>query len=161
MTEPTEKVPEAPPPQFLRLISRPMLVIFLLIGFGLTAIALWRIGQALASQAWPTAEGRIAGMGASAKSASIVVAYQVAGESYEISLESTAITGRALSPEGEWRWMLAHYKTGQQVAVAFDPDDPSNAILEPGLTPHAAVPLVGGLALVLAGGFGFWRRRGY
>lgn len=154
----SKSAPEAPP-QFLRLISKPMLVIFLLIGIGLTAIALLRINQALESESWPVAEGRIGAMGATAKSARIEVAYEVAGRSFAITLESTAITGRALGPEGEWAWMQQHYKAGQQVSVAYDPDDPANAILEPGLTAYAAVPLIGGLALLLAGGFGFWRRR--
>ncbi len=158
MTAPPKKVPEAPP-QFLRLMSKPMLTIFLLIGLGLTVIALMRISLALESETWPTVEGRIAAMGATAKSANIAVAYEVAGQSYEVTLDSTAITGRALGPEGEWAWMQAHYKSDQQVSVAYDPDDPASAILEPGLTAHAAVPLVGGLALLLAGMFGLWRRR--
>ncbi len=158
MTDSSDNVPEAPPPQFLRLISGPMLAVFLLIGIGLTTIALMRISQAWESKAWPLVDGRVTAMGATTRSATITVTYEVAGESYKLSLDSTAITGRALSPEGEWAWMQAHYKSGQQVSVAYDPDDPAVAVLEPGLTPHAAVPLVGGLALVLAGMFGIWRR---
>jgi len=116
--------------------------------------------EALASDRWPTANGRIVtcdivprGGGIAAASsdakyeARILYTYDVGGIHYESNRLSVGHISKTRSqPDAVAR----KYPAGRVVKVAYDPARPMTAVLEPGLNLSAALPALAGIALTLA-----------
>lgn len=128
-------------------------VYFLIQGAGLAS-------EALASDQWPTANGRIVtcdivprtgGLAAASSEvkyeARIFYTYDVGGIEYEGNrLAVGQISKARTQPDAVAR----KYPVGRYVKVAYDPENPLAATLEPGLNLSAALPALAGIALTLA-----------
>jgi hypothetical protein len=132
-------------------------ILFIVIGFallvvGTVAVVLGveeRLEAARASAAWPTTEGEVVETWMS-RSSGVHVRYRytVAGVDYE--------SDRIRLVEKFWRDqrsdIVARYPEGRRVTVAYDPLDPSSAVLEPGASRGAVTKkLIGPLVLGIAG----------
>ncbi|HZU35363.1 MAG TPA: DUF3592 domain-containing protein [Gemmataceae bacterium] len=86
----------------------------------------------LASASWPTTDGTITVSSAERKhSWHLEYAYHIAGQSYS----STTYAEDPMPIQGEQEVLrhIARYPVGAQVAVSYDPHDPTTAVLHPGL----------------------------
>jgi hypothetical protein len=137
----------------------------LFLAFG--AVGLWRnwrhLGPARASARWPRAAGeidrselRVVGYdedGEPERRTSIRYRYRVGGDSYT---GARVFFGDSLALRfaGPGRRRLAAYPAGRAVEVAYDPADPTRAVLEPGAGPAAylACAVPAGVALLGAVG---------
>jgi hypothetical protein len=104
-------------------------------GLYLTASALRDIARGRASLRWPSVRGDIRQLGAHVGGARhgdeagvIVFGYTVDGRAYESNVHDLA--GRAVGRGAGT--VLAKYAVGDTVTVYFDPNAPSNAMLDPG-----------------------------
>lgn len=128
-------------------------VYFLFQGAGLAS-------EALASDRWPQASGRIVTCdvvprtGGFAPTSSdtkfearIFYSYDVGGIEYEGNRLAIGFTSKARTqPDAVAR----KYPEGRFVRVAYDPAHPTSAVLEPGLNLSAALPALAGIILTLA-----------
>jgi len=115
----------------------------LFLAFG--AVGLWRgwrdLRRALASAAWPRAEGEIVGSevhvdghyedGEAQLRTVIRYRYDVGGQTYRGERVFFG-DGLALRFSGPGKRRLEEYPTGARVGVAYDPQHPRLAVLEPG-----------------------------
>lgn len=117
-------------------------------------------GEALASDQWPTANGRIVtcdivprggGLAASSSDAKyearIFYTYDVGGVEYE---GNRLAVGQISKARTQPDVVARKYPVGRFVKVAYDPENPMTATLEPGLNLSAALPALAGIALTLA-----------
>jgi hypothetical protein len=128
-------------------------VYFLFQGAGLAS-------EALASDRWPVAHGRVVtcdivprtgGLAAASSEvkyeARIFYTYEVGGVHYEGNRLAVGHVSKARTqPDAVAR----KYPAGRFVKVAYDPSHPMTAVLEPGLNLSAALPALAGIALALA-----------
>ncbi|SRR5579871_2699961 len=138
-------------------------LIFVGIGALLLRAALSFSAKARASQDWPTAPGEISHSAVlwqtqtsptqareSTFKADICYRYKVNGKSYSSSkirvLDLAATRGSADEAVGR-------YPDNSSVQVYYNPEDPSDAVLEPGSSGGLTVLFAGGGAFVLAGLF--------
>ena len=142
----------------------------LFLAFG--AFGLWRgwrdLGRARLSAAWPHAVGEIVGSelrvedyhddGEPMRRAAITYRYEIGGTTYRGARVFFG-DGIALRFAGPGQRRLATYYAGRPVRVAYDPANPSSAVLEPGASTAAyvaclvpAVVALLGVVGLLAGG---------
>ncbi len=118
-----------------------MVAIFLLVGGGLSWWG-WNILQdARASASWPTVDGRVTRSevtestdadGGDSYSPEVTYEYQVNNRSYEnstIKFGENSYSSRRRAEE-----IAATYPVGQRVNVSYDPNEPGQSVLEPGVT---------------------------
>ncbi|MFG0283001.1 MAG: DUF3592 domain-containing protein [Phycisphaerales bacterium JB039] len=114
--------------------------------------------DALASDSWPTANGKIVaseivpenGYGVPENGkfvARIVFSYDVGGVEYE---SNRLAIGRVAKARTHPDAVVRKYPVGRFVKVAYDPAQPTSAALEPGLNLATALPALLGVLLVLA-----------
>lgn len=128
-------------------------VYFLFQGAGLAS-------EALASDRWPQAHGRIVTCDVVPRTggfvptssdtkfeARIFYSYDVGGIQYQGNRLAMGFTSKTRTqPDAVAR----KYPEGRVVRVAYDPAQPMNAVLEPGLNLSAALPALAGIVLTLA-----------
>lgn len=128
-------------------------VYFLFQGAGLAS-------EALASDQWPLANGRIVTCDIVPRTGGLVPTssdtkyearifynYDVGGIQYEGNRLAVGYTSKArIQPDA----VAKKYPVGRFVRVAYDPSRPTTAVLEPGLNLSAALPALAGIALALA-----------
>lgn len=116
--------------------------------------------EALASDKWPQANGRVVtcdivprtgGLvptsGDVKYEARIFYTYDVGGIHYEGNRLAVGHISKARTqPDAVAR----KYPAGRVVKVAYDPESPTTAVLEPGLNLSAALPALAGIALTVA-----------
>jgi len=128
-------------------------VYFLYLGAGIAS-------EALASDRWPKAHGRVVtcdivprtgGLAAASSEvkyeARIFYTYNVGGIHYE---SNRLAVGQVSKTRTQPDAVARKYPAGRFVKVAYDPAQPTTAVLEPGLNLSAALPALAGIALVLA-----------
>lgn len=142
--------------------------LFVLLGAALLAAGLHGLYHAAASRDWPVVEGVVLDAGLDVRRSHTFLPrvhyrYQVRGQSYE----STRLYFSGLPVSSDRKGaeaMLAGLAPGRKVAVFHHPARPELAVLQPGITAAARLPLFGGLAFM---GFGLlclylerraWRR---
>ena len=150
-------------------------VVLAVVGLGLVAVGLRRMGQASRSRRWPTVQGTV--VSAIVKSRQVPAtpdpgedAEEAAARApqtvyrpevtYTYEVDGRRLTGTTLNLEGlelsneeRVRAHAARYAPGQSVTVYYDPAAPERAVLEPGV--HAGswlMPAMGGIFLFVAGG---------
>jgi hypothetical protein len=130
-----------------------------LIGLGLILIGAFDLHKASRAKTWPTAEGRIL-------SSSLRERNDGEGTSYEVAiLYEYFVNGRAHRSD-VWRVRpgsssftkaataaVERYPVGAAVTVYFNPEDPADAMLEPGKISWSLI--FGGLAFAGSGVMGF------
>jgi hypothetical protein len=130
--------------------------IFLLLGGGL-AVWGWSILQnARASASWPTSPGMITRSevthstdadGADSYQPKVTYEYlanNVEYESYTIKFGENSYSSRGRAED-----IAATYPVGRQVTVYYDPGDPGNSVLEPGVTGGSYIVLGIGVLFVV------------
>ncbi|HJR63596.1 MAG TPA: DUF3592 domain-containing protein [Gemmatimonadaceae bacterium] len=133
---------------------------------GITVIGLgmmtWHAFQILAgyrSLEWPRAEGRILevelqhdSIGSGRGPIRLVAAPRIVYE-YEVEGVSHEAYRIQLTPIVMWRAaaVVGRYAQGQLVAIAYDPEDPSRGLLEPGPTFYSALHLAYGAGVLALG----------
>ena len=145
--------------------------IFLLIGAGLSVWG-WSILQnARASANWPAADGQIVSSevthstdaeGGDSYSPEVNYTFQVNEQSYvnsRIKFGENSYSSRRKAEE-----IAAAYPTGQGVTVYYEPEDPRNAVLEPGVSGGSYIVLGIGIffvliTIILVPASFFWNRR--
>jgi hypothetical protein len=128
------------------------------IGLG---IAIWGwsvLSNARASLSWPTTEGRVVfsevdhstdSEGGDSYSADIVYRYEVDDQEYEN--DRVRFGENSSSNRGPAEDLVERYPVGRNVDVHYEPDDPDNSVLEPGVTLGSYLGLcLGGFFVVLA-----------
>lgn len=108
-----------------------------------------RIDEAWASASWPTAQGEIVELRSGRNIGThLRYRYEVAGRTYE--------SGRVRLVEKAWadnrKQVAERYPEGATVSVAYDPQRPERAVLEPGTSwPAVAKKYIAGLFLGCVG----------
>ena len=110
--------------------------------------------RAVASQSWPTADGRIQtsrvetlrdNKGKTRYTSAVQFAYEVQGQNYE-SAYVWPSGGYSSSSQAPHQEVVDRYPPGKQVKVYYDPQKPQFGVLEPGVTSTNYVVLgVGGI----------------
>jgi hypothetical protein len=138
-------------------------LVFVGIGGLILAYAYRMAAKARASQSWPATEGEIAHSAVLARtsrstetgtatyySADVTYRYKVAGKDYSSSrialIDVGSTTGRAQA-------IVQRYPDQAKVRVYYNPSDPSEAFLEPGLAAGVQVLYLAGGAFTLGGLF--------
>ena len=140
--------------------SRALLVLVLLLtGVG-TALAYgpYLVWRSYAVRAWPTVEGVVtqAELVETRKSRDrawrpeVEVRYVVDGTEHTTDA-IWAAGDRSFRDQGKAREVLARYEVGGAAHVSYDPDDPSDAILQPGEVWRGWLTVGFGLVLIVAG----------
>lgn len=145
--------------------------IFLLVGLGMSFFGYRLIRKAQASAEWPTANGTIKSSTVDVERErerdsegdihyetkyipNIVYQYQVEGMDYigeRVSFGGTSSSNQARA------YKLTHqYPEGAEVTVYFNPEDPHDAVLQPGTTWTTYVVLVMGVVFTLTGALIFF-----
>ncbi len=127
-------------------------------GLGLSIWGVMTVLDAMASNSWPTTDGVVVSSGieqstsgtGTARSTSyharVEYTYEVAGMVYQagrVSFKDDVSKTRGHAEE-----IAGGYAVGDAVVVAYEEDDPGNAVLEPGLSPASFMYLVFGLAVL-------------
>lgn len=115
------------------------------------------LNRAWGSLHWPTTEGQILSAQIARTSEGsrylplVHYRYSVKENSYTSSRISFRETGSMASPDPETsKAVIACYKPGQTVRVSYDPVSPDRAVLEPGASLPAFLPMgIGGLFFVI------------
>jgi len=141
----------------VEVLKRIFISVFIVLGLALLGSSLHAGYYALASRAWPQAEGvvlesAIAGSSRSGRThvAEVRYRYWVSGRPYEADRLYFAGVRLASDLEGTRR-MLAGLAPGRKVAVSYDPARPERAVLRPGLGPPLRFGLFAGAEFI---GFG-------
>ena len=159
----TENTPTGITPQQFR-ITLVMLGFMIIVGILLTAFGITFIQEGNESNNWPVAEGKVAGIyvrfdtednGTRTYYYEVTYDYTVSGTPYtadRFSLGGGSTASKKFSSDEEAR---AHgrdaYPTGSLVLVSYDPGDPGSAVLQPGANWGTYMPLIMGLAFLIAG----------
>jgi hypothetical protein len=137
------------------LSSLGFLLLFGLIGGGLSFWGWTILQDARASESWPTAAGLISSSsvdhstdaeGGDSYSPEITYQYQVDGQNLannQIKFGENSYGSRRKAEE-----IAANYSIGKQVTVYYEPERPTNAVLEPGVTAGRYLVLGIGLLFV-------------
>ncbi len=130
----------------------------LIAGIGVSVWGVIVVLDALASSNWPTVEGVVVSSGVERGSsgtgtsrstsyhAKVDYTYEVDGVAYQA--ERVSFKDAISKSRGHAEEISNSYKVGQAVVVAYDAEDPGNAVLEPGLSPASFIYLAFGLALL-------------
>jgi hypothetical protein len=112
-------------------------------GFGAFGVILFGYGlylhyKSLRSMSWPVVEGQIVDSKVvtlpndpSGAKISVTFGYEVGGVPYKSNQFRFGAVGQATSIEAAKR-VVGKYPTGATVPVSYDPNDPTDAVLEPG-----------------------------
>ena len=132
------------------------ILIFVAVGLGIAAFGARGVIQARASSAWPQVSGEITHSEITDSDSSYSPLVR-----YKYSVSDRAFAGERIC-FGLDR-MFAGYKfaqrytqrypVGSPVAVYYDPDQPSQSVLEPGITKRAFIPMAFGLGFAIFGGW--------
>jgi len=136
--------------------------VFTLLGCILLGVGVHNIRGAEESKSWPTVEGEIttAEVLDKRKPGERHSTYKARIE-YQYSVEGVAHSGDRVSFAGDVSSsnrgaaseLTARYREGSKVAIYYDPEDPSDSVLEPGMTAMVYLfPAIGGLFLVIGVG---------
>ena len=129
--------------------------LFVLVGASIASYGVYTLGRARRTAAWPSVPGTITrsqvARGDESFEPDIAFAYNVDGVAHE-GREITSGPSIASSTEVAATRRIARYPVGTAVSVSYDPNRPSAALLEPGLTKRSFVPLVFGLMFASFGG---------
>lgn len=115
--------------------------------------------QAVASRSWPATEGRIV-RSTLEESRKDGKTHYSADIGYEYQLDGRTLTGSRVwigdayssSPGNEFRTAVKRYPVGRQVQVHYDPQDPTESVLEPGPTWSGSLLFLIGLGVLAIGG---------
>lgn len=147
-------------------------VVLGLVGLGVLGWGFWRMRRASRSRAWPTVQGTLVSSTTASREApplpsrdgdaaasrpprtlyrpEVAYTYTVGGRSYtgtQLGLDEVEV-----SSERHAQAHAARYVPGAPVTVFHDPEDPSRAVLEPGVGAASwAIPAVGAVFLVVTG----------
>src|SRR5256885_330590 len=119
-------------------------MLFAAIGAGIVAWSLWNLVQAIGSRNWTTTEGivLVSDLQRSRDSDSGLmyrpkISYQYTANGHEFVASRTRF-GQALSLSwsGPAIRTVRQYRPGNPVLVYFDPQDPAEAVLEPGISAY-------------------------
>ncbi|MEJ2551077.1 MAG: DUF3592 domain-containing protein [Anaerolineales bacterium] len=141
----------------------------LIFGLVFTAIGLFALVRGVvhyrtgkASAAWPAVEGRVAdatvevsvstdsdGMTSRQYTPHVVYTYSIGGQQY--SSDQVNIGSKWHYPTRARAEAKLNYQTGQRVNVHYNPENPSQAVLEPGSTRGAWGTLLIGIVFSAAG----------
>jgi hypothetical protein len=128
-------------------------VFFILPGIALAAFGIWQIRTGLSSNNWPSVAGHITEIKTQRVPSSpdpgayrTVVRYRYVVNSQ--TYDHSRVSFRGIPSKDHIR---ATYHTGDKVTVHHAPDDPSDAVLEPGMTAGGLLfyGLIGSVALIL------------
>jgi hypothetical protein len=143
-----------------RRFSRTLLTLVLLLAGAGTALVYgpYMVWRSYAVRAWPTVEGVVTQSelvetrksGDRAWRPEVEVRYVVDGAEHTTDA-IWAAGDRSFRDQGEARTVLARYAVGGAARVSYDPDDPSDAILDPGEVWRAWLTVGFGLVLIIAG----------
>jgi hypothetical protein len=130
--------------------------LFVLAGLVMAAYGGTLLYRAQQSTGWPCTDGRITRseivLNDASYSPTVVYAYMVDGVDYQGT--DIACAPRISTGDGDYaRRCVARYPVGAPVAVYYDPDEPTTAVLEPGLSGKSFVPVVFGLYFAAFGGW--------
>lgn len=132
---------------------------FTLIGLGILIFGIKYLQKARATLQWPKAEGRIIRSrvadwydsdGDTMYGAQIEYAYIVDGYEYH-GHEVKKGTPQTSSPDPQEK-IVARYPRGAAVMVTYDPENITDAVLEPGAAWGAYLPLILGIVMTLLAG---------
>ena len=135
-----------------------------LVGLALVAWAAWLLYHGWLSTSWPTAPGQVVSaavqhsrgradpsrVGTPTASAAVTYVYDVGGESYEGATISYGAFYSSTIGDDTATYLL-RYRPGALVNVHYDPANPAEAVLEPGLTGSMFVLLAIGILLATIG----------
>lgn len=115
--------------------------------------------RAAASINWPTTEGRITRSqlerskkeGRTMYSADVAYEYVLDGKTFGGDRVWFGDNARSSDPTA-WKRAVERYPMGSGVQVHYDPDDPQESVLEPGLTWAGSVIYLVGLGILALGG---------
>jgi len=132
--------------------------IFLGIGLAVLGLGLWNSVKAFNSNSWPTAQGVItrADISTSTSDEDIMYAaeirytYQIDGQ--EMHGSQVTFGDISTSNQRNAERAVGQYKLGSAVQVYYNPDNPLEAVLQPGFTGGLLLPLGIGAAFTLVGG---------
>lgn len=153
-----------------RLIANLVASVLFIAGLAITPDNAKIFMEALRSTHWPHTEGqivssemafrhRIPGRHArSGRRAKLLYEYRVNGNTYTSDRIHFV---RTYSSTSSARRRLSEYPVGKQVLVYYSPHEPSKAILEPGLSLSAGLPLFWGLLMILLCSMAFFIVNGY
>ena len=143
--------------------------LFVLVGIASLTYATYQTIRALDARHWPTAEAvvlssdmtthfdtsdGVSGGGGPTFGAAVTYSYSVDGIGYESDRVSFGSYSSSDSDHAET--ILARYPVGASVTVHYDPEDPAEAVLEPGYAGgHTIIFIVGG-TFVAVGSLLFW-----
>lgn len=117
---------------------------FMFIGLGFVYVGLRQRSTALESESWPSVEGKIVISEVVARSSGASGGYQryyYPSVAYDYTIEERWYRGKQVTSGGEIgvsiSWMaeraLTRYPMGSLVRVYYNPEQPSEALLEPGM----------------------------
>ena len=143
------------------------LAVLVFVGVGLfyTHMGLTRAQEGWASHSWPTSTGIVtstnvakvtstssSGPGKSSTStsyfASVNTRYQV--NDVEYTTRQIALGENQYFFKFSANWAISSYEQGDEVTIYYNPEDPEQAVLDPGLTFELVVPLLVGFGIVIA-----------
>ena len=132
---------------------------FVAIGAGIVLWALWNLVQAIGSRNWKTTEGIVlvselqrsrdpdGGLMYRPE-----ISYQYTADGHEFVASRTRFGQRlALSWSGPAIRAVRRYPAGKTVLVYFDPQDPAEAVLEPGISAYVFAGLLLGALFLFFG----------
>jgi hypothetical protein len=135
-----------------------LLLIFGLVGAGLSYWGWTILQDARASATWPTAAGVVTSSevdrstdaeGGDSYSPEVDYQYQVDGQTItnnQIKFGENSYSSRRKAEE-----IAANYPLGQQVTVYYEPERPTNAVLEPGVSAGSYIVIsIGALFLLIS-----------
>jgi hypothetical protein len=147
------------PPAVKFFFARIFPVLFIIVGASVLYFGLGQIELAKQSVDWPTVEGMVQqstveyrrdSEGGGAYYAQVLYDYTVQGVTY--SGNRIAIGDYGSGTPSYARSIVNEYQVGRTATVYYSPDNPEEALLEPGLQNQAYLTPGIGLAFVIAGG---------
>ena len=131
-------------------------IAFLALGITIVIAEFRRLQRARGSALWPRVGGRILSTSVHPGSIrrgdqapNIRYEYEVRGQHYESA--QLDLTGRFGGTPGRVAQALVRYAPGQKVRVHYDPEDPSQAVLETSVDPSLYFRIAFGVAIAFLG----------
>jgi len=123
--------------------------VLLIFGLVLGGFGLYRYRKGRESAAWPTVRGKVVYSHAEPHKVETGHHYRPAVK-YTYTVSGKAYTGKAITASDEYQKtlggandILREYPVGSDVSVAYNPDDPGQAVLKTGLRKNTYVLLAG------------------
>ena len=134
------------------------ILIFVVVGLGIAGFGARSVVHARASSAWPHVSGKITHSEIDRSSNSDGTSYKPRVH-YTYSVNGEPFTGERIcfglaNMSAGYRFAQAYtkrYQVGSSVDVYYDPVQPASAVLEPGLSKRAFIPMSFGLAFAFMG----------